>query len=421
VRGGCIVLPNRVTPLDVVAVDGQIVALARPDQIGPLDVDELIRADGLLVMPGAVDAHVHFDEPGRTEWEGFDTGSAAAAAGGVTTVVDMPIDSDPPTITVDALLAKGDAARAHSRVDVALWAGLVPASVDVLAAMAHAGAIGFKTFTCPSGWNDFPEVDEAALLAGSTVAAAVDLPVAVHCEFRELGDGPTSEVAALRWAASITASAGARMHAVHVSAVEAVDEAHKWTHVTVETCPHYLVLDDDEARAIGPRARCAPRIRSAINRRGLWERLRAGAIDTVASDHSPCPPTWRDQEPSWAGIAGVQLTVPALLDAGLAPIDVARLTTEAARILRLPSKGALAVGFDADLCLVDPDAVWTVCLDDLRDRHGASPLLERTLRGRVVRTIVRGRTVYVDGDGVCDPGGARVLRPMTSERGGDGP
>jgi allantoinase len=405
------VLPDRVAPLDVVIDRERIVELSPPGTAATLAVDEVIDAGGLLVLPGMVDAHVHFDDPGRAEWEGFDHGSAAAAAGGVTTVVDMPIDSDPPTTTVRALEAKIAAAEARSRVDVALWAGLVPHSVDELGPMIETGAVGAKAFGCPSGWDDFPPIDSDSLARASVIAAALDVPIAVHCEWPSFGDGPESEVAAVRWAAAITSEAGARLHVVHASAVEAVDEARRWPGVTVETCPHYLVIDADQADAVGPRARCAPPIRSATNRAALWDRLRGGTIDIVASDHSPCPPSWRVGPAGWRGIAGVQLTIAALLDAGVAPVDVARLTTAAGRLLRLSRKGAIQVGNDADVAIVDETAAWTVTSDALFDRHRASPLVGRTLRGQVARTLIRGRTVFDRDHGVCYSGGGRFVRP----------
>jgi allantoinase len=409
VRGARVVLADRVTEADVVIVDEGIAAVEPPGRTRRSK--STVDADGMLLMPGVVDAHVHFDDPGREWWEGFDTGSAAAAAGGVTTVVDMPIDSDPPTITVAALRDKAAAARARSRVDVALWAGLVPASVGELAAMASAGAVGFKAFTCPTGWDDFPPVDEASLRAGCEIAAAYDVPVAVHCEMAELGRGPESEVAAVRFAAAIATATKARLHVVHASAVAAVDEARRWPGVTVETCPHYLVLNDMDAAAIGARARCSPPIRDERNREKLRHRLATGAIDWVASDHSPCPPELRTGSNPWRGIGGVQLTLPVLLDAGLDPVTVARLTTAAARTLRLPRKGVIFPGADADLVLVDPDATWTATENRLLDRHRSSPLVGRSFRGEVLRTWVRGQCVYDLGSGAGETGRGVVLGP----------
>jgi allantoinase len=412
VRGGRVVVGDQVAPLDVVIADERIRALV-PAAPAAVTGATVIDAGGLHVLPGVVDAHVHFQDPGREEWEGFATGSAPAVAGGVTTVVDMPIDCDPPTTTVAAMAAKAIAVRQRSRVDVAMWAGLVPGSVGDLAAMAEAGAAGFKAFACPSGWDDFPPVVDASLATGCSIAAAFDVPVAVHCERPDLASGHDTEVAAVRWAAAIAAEAGARLHVVHASARGAVEEARRWPRVTVETCPHYLALTDAEAECIGPRARCSPPIRDAANRDRIGVLLRTGAIDWVASDHSPSPPELKDGPDPWAGISGVQLTLPVLLDRDdLGVVDIVRLTTAAARDLRLPGKGAIAVGMDADLVLVDRDASWTVTRDALLDRHRSSPFVGRPLTGRVERTLVRGRTVYTRERGVLtDLGGGRVLHP----------
>ena len=383
VRGGVAVLPTGVAPVDIaIGDDGRITAI--DSDIDPAGAD-VIEAGGLTVFPGIVDAHVHFNEPGREHWEGFASGSHAAAAGGVTTVVDMPIDCDPPTITVAALEAKQRVVHDRSRVDAFLWAGLVPGNASELPALIAAGAVGFKAFASPSGWDDFPPVDDDALATGCAIAAELDVPVAVHCE---------PEPEAVGWAAAIARAAGARLHVVHVASVEAVDEARRWPGVTIETCPHYLALNDEDVAAIGPTARCSPPIGGEANRQGLLARLQLGAIDSVASDHSPCPPDWRAGSEPWHGISGVQLTLPVLLALGLDPGLIGRVTTAAARWLDLPGKGAIEVGADGDLALVDVGQEWVVTPDRLFDRHRASPFIGRTVRGEVVRTMVRGRTVF---------------------------
>jgi allantoinase len=412
VRGGTVVRPDhRLVDLDLVIDGGRIVEVApggAVDHTGAATID----AGGLLVFPGGIDPHVHFDEPGRTEWEGFDCGSAAAAAGGVTTVVDMPIDSDPPTTTAAAARHKAAAARRSSRVDVALWGGLVPASVGELPALAEEGVVGFKAFACPSGWDDFPPSDAATIRAGLEMSAATGLPVALHAELEALGHTEASEVEAIRMAGALAAETGGRLHIVHVSSAAGVDEAHRWPGVTVETCPHYLLLTDRDADHIGANARCAPPIRSQGNQDELWQRLRSGLIDCVASDHSPCPPAFKQGPSPFAGISGVETTLPLLLSSRrLAPAAIARLTCAAATLLGLAGKGRLEPGYDADLAIVDPDAEWTITSDTLFNRHHRSPFAGQQLRGRVVRTLVRGRTVFTLGAGPVDPGGAAVLRP----------
>jgi allantoinase len=329
-------------------------------------------------------------------------------AGGVTTVVDMPIDCDPPTVTADAVRAKAEAARKHSRVDVGVWGGLTPASTGELDAMVDAGVVGFKAFACPRGWDDFPPVDAAALARGAAVAARHHLPVAVHCELEGHGRGAESEVAAVRWAAAIVAREHARLHVVHVSAAGAVDEAKRWPGTTTETCPHYLFLQDDPR----PTARCSPPIRDGANRQALWGRVLGGRVDWIASDHSPCPPAQRDGPAQWAGIDGVGLTLPLLLSCGkLGPEVIAGLTTAAARHLRLEHKGSIAPGFDADLALVDLAATWTIEPSTLWTRHKASPFAGQPIRGRVEMTLVRGRVTFSVHEGPGPLGGGRFIRP----------
>ncbi len=405
VRGGTVVGRHTALPRDVVVADGRIVSLHGPGE-ADTTASRVVDAGGLLVLPGMIDAHVHLQEPGRSEWEGFDTGSAAAAAGGVTTVVDMPIDCDPPTVTPEAVVAKAAAARRSSRVDVALWGGLTPTSLGDLDAMAGAGVIGFKAFACPSGWDDFPPVDTAAFSEGAGVAARLGLPVAVHCEVAALGHSIESETTAVAWAAGIAAHAGARLHVVHVSSAAGVDEARRWPGVTIETCPHYLLLDP------GDGAHCSPPIRGRGERDALWERLASGAIDTVASDHSPCPPELKRGPSPWAGLEGLGLTLPLLIASGRLDLpDIVRLTTAAARILHLAGKGAITAGADADITLIDPATSWEVASDALWSRHRISPFAGRQVRARVVLTMVRGRTVFCADRGPSDPGGGEFLRP----------
>lgn len=416
VRGGSVVASDGSVRASDIVIQGERIAAVEPAGSVPVGTAEVIDAGGLWVLPGVVDAHVHFDEPGRDDWEGFDSGSAAAAAGGVTTVVDMPIDCDPPTTTAARVAAKAALVGARSRVDVAIWGGLVPESVGELDAMSAAGVAGFKAFGCSSGWDDFPAADAATLRAGFEAGARHDVPVALHCEFDELGHSAASELTSLRWAAGLASSvAGARLHAVHISSAEAVDEATRWPGVTVETAPHYLTLTAADAARIGPLALCAPPIRDSANRAQLWDRVRGGRVLCVASDHSPCPPARKAGPFPFAGISGVETLLPLLSTAvSVGELDLAglvRLTTAAAGWLRLPAKGAIAPGYDADIALVDPHARWTVGPDTLWCRHQLSPFIGRTLHGRVIRTLVRGRTVFTLDDGPCEPGGGRFLRP----------
>lgn len=415
VRGGLVIGADGASMADIVIDAGAVRALTGPGEGG--SSRQLIDATGLAVFPGAIDAHVHFDAPGRDEWEGWETGSLAAVAGGVTTVVDMPIDSDPPTIDVSSVRAKCAAARAASLVDFALWGGLVPQNRASLEELLGSGIVGLKAFMCDSGWRAFPPCDVEVLSQGMEVAARAGLPVAVHCEdpsyFGPAGeDRPEkSELSAVTAACTTAAAHGTRLHVVHCSSAEAAVRAKKWPRVTVETCPHYLVLTDADVVRIGPDARCCPPVRDEGNRVRLWSALQNGIIDSVASDHSPCPPSYKERHPPFAGISGVQTTLSLLLTSdALALPELSRLRTAAARFLGLTRKGALAPGFDADLALVDLDATWTVNGGSLHDRHRRSPFRGAVLRGVVRATLVRGNVVYEAGQRASDPFG-QFLRP----------
>ena len=424
VRGGTI---------DVAIADGVIAEVAPGGELG--EGRETIDATGLLVLPGLVDAHVHLNDPGRADWEGFATGTRALAAGGFACAIDMPLNSIPSTVSASAFDAKVAAAQGTAHVDFALWGGLVPGSVDQMEELAARGVVGFKAFMADSGNDDFEACDALTLYEGMCRAAELDLPVAVHAEnaamVRELGrralaEGRTSmagfiasrpvaaEIEAIASAIALAGEAGCALHIVHVScgsAAALVAEAKAaGADVTCETCPHYLALTDEDAERIGLLAKCAPPLRTPAERDGLWRALRLGTIDLVASDHSPAPPELKQGNAleAWGGISGCQTTARVLLAEGLAPSELARLCAAApAERFGLPG-GRVEPGAPANLFLLDPAPEASLAADELLYRHPQSPFTGRTLRGRVARTMLRGHTVAIDGRPVGEPRGQLV-------------
>jgi allantoinase len=450
IRGGTLVTPTELLRADLAVAGGRIAAI-EPEVRGASR--EALDATGLYVMPALIDAHVHFNEPGRTHWEGIASGSRAIAAGGGATFFDMPLNAHPPTVDAAAFDAKLAAAQATSVVDFALWGGLVPGNLGHMEALAARGVIGLKAFMSSSGVDDFAAADDLTLYEGMARAAALGLPVAVHAENdtittllarRAVAQGRTTardylasrpviaELEAIARAILFARDTGCALHIVHVSTgrgVELVAEARRQgVDVSCETCPHYLVLDEDDLERaysnsplLGALAKCAPPLRPRAEQEALWEHLRTGALPMIASDHSPAPADLKqgaDFFRIWGGISGCQSTLPLLLDAGhlhrglpLTTIARATATYPAERFGLAPRKGQLAVGADADLALIDLHAADTITADRLFYRHPHSPYLGRTVRGRVMRTLVRGTTVFLDGRIVAPPAG-RLVTPL---------
>lgn len=438
IKGGNVVLSDRVCTIDIGIRNGIIVDLSPDIQTSS---STTVDAQGLYVMAGIIDAHVHLNEPGNSAWEGFDTGSAALAAGGCTTYLDMPLNGLPPTVTVEALNLKLDAAKAKgSHVDFALWGGLVPSNLDDLEALADAGVIGFKAFmSAPgdTGEGCFKEVDDITLYEGMKIIARKNKVLAVHAESEEIivalsGRMPERErrtvrhfldsrplaveLDAVRRVLLFAERTECPLHLVHISSPQAVDiiwEAKRnGVNVTVETCPHYLMFTDDDVEKIGALAKCAPPIRGQREREGLWERIAEGKIDWIASDHSPCPPNMKlgsDQDyfAVWGGIAGAQNMLELMFDEGYLtrgiPLPLlSRMLSEAPakRFGLIPRKGRLALGYDADIVLIDPNSPYVLQSEHLLYRHPQSVYTGREFRCRVTMTINRGKIVYELGHGV---------------------
>ncbi|MCA9877202.1 MAG: allantoinase AllB [Thermomicrobiales bacterium] len=449
-RGATLVSESTRGVRDVAVRDGTITAVA-PQVAG--EAREEIEASGLHLLPGVIDLHVHFNDPGRAHWEGWRTGSAAAAVGGTTTVADMPLNASPPTLDAAAFDAKVAAATGQSHVDFALWGGLTPRNLDNLGELAERGVIGFKAFMSNSGIDDFLAADDATLREGMAQAAALGLPAAVHAEdeamtsrltaeARAVGATsvqayldsrpPEAELAAIARALELAEATGCELYVVHISTAAGVqlvaDARARGVAVHAETCPHYLLFTADDLVSQGAAFKCAPPLRTAAEQQALANTVRQGHVDTLASDHSPSPPDMKATEDFfqvWGGVAGGQSLLAATLSSGVVARDdnslqqaATLLSRHPAQVLRQPQKGDIAVGLDADLVLVDVDRVFSLAESDLRYRHPVSPYVGFPFRGYPVRTFLRGVTIAQDGHVVAPPQGRLLTPARGSDRGG---
>jgi allantoinase len=420
IRGGTVVTARGVEKADIAIAADQITAVG----LNLAGDGEELDASGLHVFPGGIDSHVHFNEPGRTEWEDIAHGSAALVAGGYTSFIDMPLNNLPVTTDVAAFDLKLGAMKRSSKIDFGLWAGLVPGNLDQLEPLVGRGVMGFKAFMCPSGIDEFPAADEQTLREGMKRIAELGSILLVHAEDPSRLGSPAgttardfiwsrpaeAELQAISLALAIAGETGCRLHVVHVSTargVELIREAQQGgVDASGETCSHYLLFVESDMERMGGIAKCAPPFRTAIDREKLWWMLRDGRLPMVVSDHSPSTLELKqgdDFSKIWGGISGCQSTRQILLASGQLelPLIAAVTSTNIANRFRLSGKGDIAPGFDADLWLVDLSEEELVRPDDLLYLNPFSAHEGQRIRGRTVKTLVRG----------AEPGNGRFIRP----------
>lgn len=448
VRGARVFTPvgERPAAVHVDRARGTIVAVTDPEAV-PAGV-EVIDAGTACLLPGLVDTHVHINDPGRTDWEGFETATRAAAAGGVTTLVDMPLNSIPPTTTLEGLKAKVRALEAKAHVDVALCGGLVPSNPKGLAELFAEGVLAFKCFLAESGVDEFSHVHESELREGMKALARIGAPLFVHAELPEpLSEGEKAamgldprryatylasrprraEDAAVELVLRVARDTGARAHIVHLSSSDALGLVRRAreekTALTVETCPHYLTFAAEEIPDGATEYKCAPPIRERNNREKLWDALREGLVDQVVTDHSPSTAALKcsgsgDFMKAWGGISSLQLGLAAVWTEAKARGRTVRdlvewMSAAPARLAGIHGrKGAIAAGFDADLVIWDPEADFIVDAATLEHRNKLTPYQARNLQGSTLRTILRGETIYERGraGGAFSPRRGRWVR-----------
>jgi len=439
ITGNRVVTPDSIGPASIHIRGGQIAVIAGRNEL-PSDC-EVLDAGNSVVMPGLVDAHVHVNEPGRTEWEGYATATRAAAAGGVTTLVDMPLNSIPPTTTLAGFDEKLAAARGQCRVDVAFWGGVVPGNTPELRPLIKAGVRGFKCFLIHSGVDEFPNVTEADLRSAMPELAKLDAVLLVHAELPEpiesvshtlaradpihyrtfLQSRPrAAENEAIALMIRLSRETGARIHIVHHSSSDAMPMLRQakadGVRITVETCPHYLTFGAEEIPDGATEFKCCPPVRERENREQLWAALSEGVIDLIVSDHSPCTPHLKLKEQgdfmqAWGGIASLQFGLPVMWtnarERGFGPRHLTEwMSRRPAQLAGLDHrKGELKPGYDADLVVWNPEATFRVEPSIIQHKHKLTPYNGRTLSGVVETVFVRGQKVYDHGQFTAAPKG----------------
>ena len=431
IKNGTIVTADSIIQGDLAIKGGKIMEVSVGKSL-EATADKVMDAEGLHILPGLIDTHVHFNEPGRTEWEGLETGSRSLAAGGATTFFDMPLNSTPPTINKANLALKSSAAEEKSIVNPRFWGGLVPENIADLKDLHENGVIGFKAFMSPSGIDDFNHVDDETIYKGMKEIASLGSLLAVHAEStvmceqlaqEKISQGKVtardyvesrpiiSEIEAVRRILSYAELTGCKLHIVHASSrkvVEVVNDAkRRGVDITVETCPHYLTLTVNDLEKQGAIAKCAPPLRDQDEVEDLWTAVANGEINVIASDHSPAPASMKvitdNIFEGWGGISGAQSTLNIMLTEGHfkrnLPLEkIVELTaTNPAKIFGLSTKGTIAVDYDADLTLVDLNESFELKKEDLFYRHQHSPYVGMTFKGKVKTTIVGGKVVFENG------------------------
>jgi allantoinase len=445
IRGRQVVLPDSVAPAAIEITDGVITALSSYD-VAPAGREVIDIDDESVVMPGLVDTHVHVNEPGRTDWEGFATATRAAAAGGVTTLIDMPLNSVPPTTTLAGFKTKLEAARNQCFVDVGFWGGVVPGNTHELNALFAAGVVGFKCFLVHSGVDEFPNVVEENLREALPELARLGAVLIVHAELPgpievaaqaalQAGDAfryktflqtrpRAAEDAAVALMIALAQEFDARVHIVHHSSADSLSmlaqAKRAGTKITAETCPHYLTFAAEQIPDGATEFKCCPPIRERENREQLWAALADATIDMIVSDHSPCPPGMKVKETgdflaAWGGISSLQLRLPVVWTEaqrrGFSLLDLSRwLCSAPAKLVGLDKrKGAIGLGFDADLVVWNPSAQFRVEGTALHHRHKLTPYEGMTLSGVVQKTFLRGEKIYDGGELPAEPHGVFLI------------